>query len=116
MKRLSCTDSRTRILNLFSRDTYVVDMILGRVIQNTVRTLATTTMILFVIGYSFPLFVSFIFHVRGTGAHVRCAAHRSPASCLVLHARDDVGDSAITPVQALLTLMNPATTWPPPAS
>ncbi|RDX54318.1 metal resistance protein YCF1 [Lentinus brumalis] len=46
-----------RILNLFSRDTYVVDMILARVIQNTVRTLATTAMILVVIGYSFPLFL-----------------------------------------------------------
>ncbi|TBU30707.1 metal resistance protein YCF1 [Dichomitus squalens] len=46
-----------RILNLFSRDTYVVDMILARVIQNTVRTLATTAMIIIVIGYSFPLFL-----------------------------------------------------------
>ena len=62
------------ILNLFSRDTYVVDMILARVwsssllcrfpsercsqvIQNTVRTLAVTAMILVVIAYSFPLFV-----------------------------------------------------------
>lgn len=63
------------ILNLFSRDTYVVDMILARVcpfsafvfvglltafqvIQNTIRTLAVTAMIVIVIGYSFPLFVS----------------------------------------------------------
>ncbi len=47
-----------RILNLFSRDIYVVDQILARVIQNVVRTLCTTTMIVAVIGYSFPLFVS----------------------------------------------------------
>ncbi|CDO77661.1 hypothetical protein BN946_scf184969.g12 [Trametes cinnabarina] len=46
-----------RILNLFSRDTYVVDMILARVIQNSVRTLCTTAMIVIVIGYSFPLFL-----------------------------------------------------------
>ena len=47
-----------RILNLFSRDTYVVDQILARVIQNVVRTLFVTAMIVIVIGYSFPLFVS----------------------------------------------------------
>ncbi|KAI0629229.1 metal resistance protein YCF1 [Trametes polyzona] len=46
-----------RILNLFSRDTYVVDMILARVIQNSVRTLCVTAMIVVVIGYSFPLFL-----------------------------------------------------------
>ncbi|KAF7790029.1 hypothetical protein EIP86_000977 [Pleurotus ostreatoroseus] len=46
-----------RILNLFSRDTYVVDQILARVIQNVVRTLCTTAMIIFVIGWSFPLFL-----------------------------------------------------------
>ncbi|KAH9852113.1 metal resistance protein YCF1 [Lenzites betulinus] len=46
-----------RILNLFSRDTYVVDMILARVIQNSVRTLLATAMIVVVIGYSFPLFL-----------------------------------------------------------
>ncbi|KAI0763773.1 metal resistance protein YCF1 [Trametes elegans] len=46
-----------RILNLFSRDTYVIDMILARVIQNSVRTLCTTAMIIVVIGYSFPLFL-----------------------------------------------------------
>ncbi|PIL25024.1 ATP-binding cassette transporter [Ganoderma sinense ZZ0214-1] len=46
-----------RILNLFSRDTYVVDMILARVIQNSIRTLAVTAMIVIVIGYSFPLFL-----------------------------------------------------------
>ncbi|OBZ66416.1 Metal resistance protein YCF1 [Grifola frondosa] len=46
-----------RILNLFSRDTYVVDQILARVIQNVVRTLCVTAMIVLVIGYSFPLFL-----------------------------------------------------------
>ncbi|KAJ3484887.1 hypothetical protein NLI96_g5332 [Meripilus lineatus] len=46
-----------RILNLFSRDVYVVDQILARVIQNVVRTLCTTAMIIAVIGYSFPLFL-----------------------------------------------------------
>ncbi|KAI0788813.1 metal resistance protein YCF1 [Abortiporus biennis] len=46
-----------RILNLFSRDIYVVDQILARVIQNVVRTLCTTAMIVTVIGYSFPLFL-----------------------------------------------------------
>ncbi|KAI0819664.1 metal resistance protein YCF1 [Trametes gibbosa] len=46
-----------RILNLFSRDTYVVDMILARVIQGSVRTLCVTAMIVVVIGYSFPLFL-----------------------------------------------------------
>ncbi len=46
------------ILNLFSRDTYVVDQVLARVIQNVVRTLCVTAMIIFVIGYSFPFFVS----------------------------------------------------------
>ncbi|EMD38835.1 hypothetical protein CERSUDRAFT_92869 [Gelatoporia subvermispora B] len=46
-----------RILNLFSRDTYVVDQILARVIQNSVRTLCVTAMIVLVIGWSFPLFL-----------------------------------------------------------
>ncbi|KAI0675473.1 metal resistance protein YCF1 [Trametes maxima] len=46
-----------RILNLFSRDTYVVDMMLARVIQGSVRTLCVTAMIVVVIGYSFPLFL-----------------------------------------------------------
>ena len=71
IRSLTLLDS---ILNLFSRDTYVVDMILARVwscsllcrilseqclqvIQGTVRTLAVTAMILVVIAYSFPLFV-----------------------------------------------------------
>ncbi|KAI0091755.1 metal resistance protein YCF1 [Irpex rosettiformis] len=46
-----------RILNLFSRDTYVVDQILARVISNVVRTLFTTVMIVGVIGFSFPWFL-----------------------------------------------------------
>ncbi|KAF8548045.1 P-loop containing nucleoside triphosphate hydrolase protein [Imleria badia] len=46
-----------RILNLFSRDIYVVDLVLGRVIQNLARTCATTASILLVIGFSFPPFM-----------------------------------------------------------
>ncbi|THU99163.1 multidrug resistance-associated ABC transporter [Dendrothele bispora CBS 962.96] len=46
-----------RILNLFSRDIYVVDQILARVFQNTWRTLTTTLFIVIVIGSSFPLFL-----------------------------------------------------------
>ncbi|KAH8832587.1 P-loop containing nucleoside triphosphate hydrolase protein [Flagelloscypha sp. PMI_526] len=46
-----------RTLNLFSRDTYVVDQILARVIQNTVRTIASTLGIITVIGGSFPPFL-----------------------------------------------------------
>ncbi|KAH9946530.1 metal resistance protein YCF1 [Amylocystis lapponica] len=46
-----------RILNLFSRDTYVVDQIIARLIQQVVRQLCMTTMIILVIGYSFPLFL-----------------------------------------------------------
>ncbi|KII85750.1 hypothetical protein PLICRDRAFT_144304 [Plicaturopsis crispa FD-325 SS-3] len=46
-----------RILNLFSRDTYVVDQILGRVIQNLVRTAAVTLSIVAIIGGSFPPFL-----------------------------------------------------------
>ncbi|KAF8074805.1 multidrug resistance-associated ABC transporter [Lyophyllum atratum] len=46
-----------RILNLFSRDTYVVDQILGRVIQGMCRTLAVCLSILAVIGGSFPPFL-----------------------------------------------------------
>ncbi|KAH8093747.1 metal resistance protein YCF1 [Cristinia sonorae] len=46
-----------RILNLFSRDIYVVDFVLARVIQNVIRTLCTTGVILWVIGFSFPLFL-----------------------------------------------------------
>ncbi|KAH7930359.1 P-loop containing nucleoside triphosphate hydrolase protein [Leucogyrophana mollusca] len=46
-----------RILNLFSRDTYVVDQILARVIQNLIRTSATCASIILVIGWSFPPFL-----------------------------------------------------------
>ncbi|KAG5642913.1 hypothetical protein DXG03_001884 [Asterophora parasitica] len=46
-----------RILNLFSRDTYVVDQILGRVIQGLCRTLAVCLSIVVVIGVSFPPFL-----------------------------------------------------------
>ncbi|SJL03580.1 related to YCF1-Vacuolar ABC transporter responsible for vacuolar sequestration of glutathione-S-conjugates [Armillaria ostoyae] len=46
-----------RILNLFSRDTYVVDQILARAIQNLCRTLAVCVFIVLVIGSSFPLFL-----------------------------------------------------------
>lgn len=46
-----------RILNLFSRDTYVVDQILARVIQNLCRTLAVCLSIVVVIGSSFPPFL-----------------------------------------------------------
>ena len=45
------------ILNLFSRDTYVVDQILGWVIQNMVRTSAVCASIVLVIGFSFPPFL-----------------------------------------------------------
>ena len=46
-----------RILNLFSRDTYVADQILARVIQGLCRTLAVCLSIVVVIGSSFPLFL-----------------------------------------------------------
>ncbi|KDR65747.1 hypothetical protein GALMADRAFT_232908 [Galerina marginata CBS 339.88] len=46
-----------RILNLFSRDTYVVDQILARVIQGLCRTLAVCLSIVVVIGTSFPPFL-----------------------------------------------------------
>lgn len=46
-----------RILNLFSRDTYVVDQILARVIQNLIRTSAVCASIVLVIGISFPPFL-----------------------------------------------------------
>lgn len=49
------------ILNLFSRDTYIVDQILARVIQSLFATLAVCLMILVVIGASFPLFLIVIF-------------------------------------------------------
>ncbi|TFK18058.1 metal resistance protein YCF1 [Coprinopsis marcescibilis] len=46
-----------RILNLFSRDTYVVDQILARVIATLCRTLAVCLSIVIVIGVSFPPFL-----------------------------------------------------------
>lgn len=46
-----------RILNLFSRDIYVVDQILARVISGLSRTLAVCLSIAVVIGSSFPLFL-----------------------------------------------------------
>ncbi|KAG9309821.1 P-loop containing nucleoside triphosphate hydrolase protein [Chiua virens] len=49
-----------RILNLFSRDIYVVDIVLGRVVQNLVKTCASTVGILLVIGVSFPPFLFLI--------------------------------------------------------
>jgi ABC-type multidrug transport system fused ATPase/permease subunit len=45
-----------RILNLFSRDTYVVDQVLPRVVQALCRTLAVSLSIIIVIGSSFPPF------------------------------------------------------------
>ncbi|KAG6899872.1 hypothetical protein C0993_005842 [Termitomyces sp. T159_Od127] len=56
LSRLPIADS-IRILNLFSRDTYVVDQILGRVIQGMCRTLAVCLSIVVVIGASFPPFL-----------------------------------------------------------
>uniref|UniRef100_A0A8H8CHK1 Metal resistance protein YCF1 n=1 Tax=Psilocybe cubensis TaxID=181762 RepID=A0A8H8CHK1_PSICU len=50
-----------RILNLFSRDTYVVDQILARVIQGLCRTLAVCLFIIIVIGTSFPPFLIALF-------------------------------------------------------
>ena len=46
-----------RILNLFSRDTYVVDQILPRVIESLCRTFAVSLSIIVVIGSSFPPFL-----------------------------------------------------------
>ncbi|KAJ3711222.1 P-loop containing nucleoside triphosphate hydrolase protein [Lentinula raphanica] len=46
-----------RILNLFSRDIYVVDGILARVISMAFRMFITTCSIIIVIGSSFPLFL-----------------------------------------------------------
>lgn len=45
------------VLNLFSRDVYVMDQILGRVIQNFCRTSAVCLFILIIIGGSFPPFL-----------------------------------------------------------
>ena len=49
------------VLNLFSRDIYVVDQILARVIQNLCRTLAVCLGIVVVIGASFPPFLIAVF-------------------------------------------------------
>lgn len=49
-----------RIMNLFSRDVYVVDSILPRVIQNVVRTFFSAVAIVVVIAYSFPLFLAVV--------------------------------------------------------
>jgi ATP-binding cassette subfamily C (CFTR/MRP) protein 1 len=62
-------------MNLFSRDTYVVDSVLARVIQGTARTVATCLGIVVVIGSSFPLFLAAViplgwFYTRVT----RCAS------------------------------------------
>ncbi|KAL1677546.1 P-loop containing nucleoside triphosphate hydrolase protein [Schizophyllum commune] len=46
-----------RVLNLFSRDTYVVDQVLPRLLGMTFRTFATCLAILVVIGVSFPPFL-----------------------------------------------------------
>ncbi|CAK5273937.1 unnamed protein product [Mycena citricolor] len=46
-----------RILNLFSRDVYVVDSLLARLIQNLFRTATVCVAILAVIGFSFPPFL-----------------------------------------------------------
>ena len=45
------------VLNLFSRDTYVVDQVLPRLLGMTFRTFATCLAILVVIGVSFPPFL-----------------------------------------------------------
>ncbi|KAG8218162.1 P-loop containing nucleoside triphosphate hydrolase protein [Butyriboletus roseoflavus] len=46
-----------RILNLFTRDIYVVDQVLSKVAQNLVRTSIVTASILVVICFSFPPFI-----------------------------------------------------------
>ncbi|KAF5388715.1 hypothetical protein D9757_004866 [Collybiopsis confluens] len=46
-----------RILNLFSRDVYVVDGILGRVISMSFRMFVVTSSIIIIIGSSFPWFL-----------------------------------------------------------
>lgn len=57
------TELLRRVLNLFSRDTYVVDQILPRVIQNLFRTSAVCVFILIVIGSSFPPFILSVIRV-----------------------------------------------------
>lgn len=60
-----------RIMNLFSRDIYVVDQVLGRVIMNLLRTSAICISIILVITFSFPPFMLVVlpltwFYVRVT--------------------------------------------------
>ncbi|KIK17829.1 hypothetical protein PISMIDRAFT_110603 [Pisolithus microcarpus 441] len=60
-----------RIMNLFSRDIYVVDQVLGRVMMNLLRTAAMCISILLVITFSFPPFMLIVipltwFYVRVT--------------------------------------------------
>ena len=54
---MSVLISVSRTLNLFSRDVYVVDQLLSRVIQGFCRTSAVCLFIVIVIGASFPLFL-----------------------------------------------------------
>ncbi|KAM6496895.1 metal resistance protein YCF1 [Amanita muscaria] len=49
-----------RILNLFSRDIYIIDQILPRIIQQLCRNLAVCMSIMVVISWSFPLFILFV--------------------------------------------------------
>lgn len=51
------TNTPYRILNLFSKDIYVVDGILARVISMSFRMFVVTGSIIVVIGSSFPLFL-----------------------------------------------------------
>ncbi|KAG7093889.1 hypothetical protein E1B28_007528 [Marasmius oreades] len=46
-----------RLLNLFTRDIYVVDQVLARMFGNLVRTMASTLLIIVVIGANFPAFL-----------------------------------------------------------
>ncbi|KZV80265.1 multidrug resistance-associated ABC transporter [Exidia glandulosa HHB12029] len=58
-----------RVMNLFSRDTYVVDQVLARLIQAFVRTLVSVLGIVAVICTSFPLFlvslppIAYVYHM-----------------------------------------------------
>ena len=46
-----------RVLNLFSRDIYVIDQVLGRVISGFFRTCANVLGIVIVLSFSFPLVI-----------------------------------------------------------
>lgn len=48
------------VLNLFSRDIYVVDQVLAQLIMHLFRTTCMSLIILGVIGSSFPLFLLFV--------------------------------------------------------